>query len=197
MFNQRIQKKMKKILSTLLTLSIPFMVVSCNEGNSPAPAKKQDKADIKAMIKQKNAYADIKWVDIADIDKMMEKEPKKIMLFFYKDGCPYCKEMKEVTLQDFEVIKLINDNFYPVMFNGRSKDSIVFNGETFVNQHLDPKMRSFHDLHQQYAKPWQENYYWPTTTLLSKDYQSLRSLPGLQKPPSFKRILQNVIKQNP
>ena len=40
--------------------------------------------------------------------------------------------MKETTLVDTEIIKIINDNYYAVMVDGKSKEPITFKGQTFM-----------------------------------------------------------------
>ena len=50
--------------------------------------------------------------------------------------------MKETTLIDPEVIKLINDNYYAVTLDGKSKEAITFKGVTYINDasiEEDPK----------------------------------------------------------
>ena len=123
----------------------------------------------------------------------MKKEPKKVMIFFYQNGCPYCKEMKETTFQSFEIIKQLNDNFYPVMFNGKSKEPTTFNGVEYVNEHPNPEDAPWrHNLFFTFADPYQGNYYWPTTVLLNEKFEKIKSLPGKQNPATFQRHLQNA-----
>ena len=57
--------------------SFAFVVTSCNE------KQLKSSTDLKEVIKANNAYADINWVDIKDLDKLMAKDARKIMIFFY------------------------------------------------------------------------------------------------------------------
>ena len=169
---------------------LPFVVTSCDN-------EKQLKSstDLKEVIKANNAYADINWVDIKDLDKLMAKDARKIMIFFYRPGCPYCQEMKQTTLIQSNIIRMINDNFYPVMFDGRSKEAVVLNGITYSNQEQNIDVRSNHELHKALVDPYNNNIYWPSTVFLNENYQKLRSYPGLQKAAQFPRVLQNMIKR--
>ena len=90
---------------------------------------------------------------------------------------------------------MINDNFYALMFDGRSKETVVFNGITYSNQEQNIDIRSNHDLHQALVDPYNDNIYWPSTVFLNENYQKLRSYPGLQKPAQFPRVLQNMMKR--
>ncbi|MBL6970018.1 MAG: thioredoxin family protein [Campylobacterales bacterium] len=49
-----------------------------------------------------------------DYDKIIQiaqESKKNILLYVYRDGCPWCKKLKENTLQDQRVIKYINEKF--------------------------------------------------------------------------------------
>ena len=85
------------------------------------------------------------------------------MIFFYRPGCPYCQEMKNNIDTDPNIIKLINDNFYAVMFDGRRKETVVFNGITYSNQKQNTDVASNHELHQKLVDPYNGNIYWPST----------------------------------
>lgn len=176
---------MKNLLSVLFIV-IPFFVISCNEGQS------NKKTDLKSIIKSNNSLAAIKWVDVSELESLIAKEPKKVFFYFYRQGCPYCKEMKETTFMDNQIIKTLNENFYSVMVDGRSKEDLVFNGVSYSNQEKDPKVKSSHDLHKILVDPYQGNYYWPSVVFLNEKLEKLRSYPGLQKPEQFKRILSNM-----
>ena len=180
---------MRTLVSLFLILT-PFLVTSCDNEK-----QKESEIDLKEVIKANNAYANIKWVDISELDALMAKEAKKVMIFFYRPGCPYCQEMKTTTLVEPNIIKLINDHFYVVMFDGRSKQSAVLNGITYSNQEQNIDVPSNHDLHQALVDPYNNNIYWPSTVFLNENYQKLRSYPGLQKPAQFLRVLQNMIKR--
>ena len=178
---------MRKLISFFLILS-PFLVTSCDNEK-----KRKSTIDLKEIIKNNNSYNSIKWVEINELDKLMAKEAKKIIIFFYRPGCPYCDEMKKTTLVDQDIIKLINDNFYAVMFDGRSKESALLNGVTYKNQEQDTNIQNNHDLHKTLVDPYNGGIYWPSTVFLNENYQKLRSYPGLQKPAQFPRLLQNMI----
>ena len=181
---------MRSILRTLF-ITVPFLVASCSSGNSTDITSSQK--DLKEIIRANNANADIKWIDIDNLDDLMKENPKKVMLFFYRPGCPYCKEMKETTLSDPTVIKLLNDHFYAVMFDGRGKESVTLNGVVYENPEQSIEVKSNHDLHEALVDPYNKNFYWPSTVFLNENYEKLRSYPGLQKPVQFPRVLQNMI----
>jgi thioredoxin-related protein len=177
---------MKNLISVLLIV-IPFLVTSCNQKQNNG-----SKTDLKSIIKSNSSTSSIQWVDVSQLETLMAKEPRKVFFYFFREGCPYCKEMKETTFQDGKIIKTLNEKFYAVMINGRSKEDIVFNGITYKNPEKDPKIRSNHDLHKVLVDLYQGNFYWPSVVFLNEKFEKLRSYPGLQKPEQFKRILSNM-----
>ena len=120
---------MKQLFFTLMIFILPFVVVSCNE-NTTNQIKKE--TDLKQIIKSNNAYSAIKWISLEELEIKMKKSPRKVILLFTKKGCPYCKEMKETTLIDPEVIKLINDNYYAVTLDGKSKEAVTLKCVTYI-----------------------------------------------------------------
>ena len=180
---------MRHLIFTILIV-FPFFVSSCNN------TSKNDKVNIKDMIKNSNAYSAINFIELSELEVLMAKAPKKVMILFYQSNCPYCKEMKETTLIDDDIIKMVNDNFYAVMINGKSKKEITFRGVTYVNDHPNQEDNPWrHNLFVELVDPYNGGYYWPTTIFLNDKFEKLRGVPGLQKAPQFKRVLQNMIKR--
>ena len=90
--------------------------------------------------------------------KKNNAKSQKSHFFIHQKGCPYCKEMKETTLSDSEVIKLMNENYYAVMLDGKTKDSITFKGITYINDapiEEDPKSTWRHNLFAELVEPLQ------------------------------------------
>ena len=171
-------------------ISAAILLTAC--GNKEIKSNTQD---YKKIIQENNAYSNIKWVDFNNLDNLMSKTPKKIMIYFYRHNCPYCKEMKETTFKNKEVIKLLNDNFYCVMFNGRDKEDIYLNGIKYINPDKDIKIKSNHEVHTALVDPYKKNIYWPSTVFLNEKYEKLRSWPGLQKENQFPRVIQMMMKR--
>lgn len=179
---------MRRLIGTFLIITLPFLVISCDNDTQ---TKKQT-IDLKAIIKKNNASAEINWVDVNQLDALMANSPKKVMFIFYRPGCPYCKKMKDETLRDPRVINAINENFYAVLFDGRSKAPANVLGQTFINPKQDPSIKSNHELHKSLVDPYKGNIYWPTTVFVDENYQKLRSYPGFQPENQLLRTLQNM-----
>ena len=60
----------------------------------------------------KNSFLDID-EDIADA----KKQGKRLVLFFYQDGCPYCKKLFEDNLSQHAIAEKMRKNFDVVAIN--------------------------------------------------------------------------------
>ena len=78
--------------------------------------------------------SNITFPDIEKAEELAKKYDSDMLVFFFRNGCPDCKKMKAETLKNSEIIKLINENFFPVMLNARTKDTLIFNGKEYINQ---------------------------------------------------------------
>ena len=112
---------------------------------------------------------EIDWISLKKAEKYAEKYNKNIFIFFYRPGCDFCQKMKAETLSDPLVIKQINENFLPVMLNGKSKDPIIYNNKEYVNDHPNPEDAPWrHNLYVELVDPVRGNYYWPDIVIIDQ-----------------------------
>ena len=116
----------------------------------------------------------IKWLALNEAEKLSEKSNKKILLFFYRENCAYCEKMKSETFTDPSVIKLINDNFFPVMINGKSKDPIIYNQQEYKNDKPNAEDEPyFHNLFKELVEMKNDNYNWPTIVIINSEHKKI------------------------
>jgi thioredoxin-related protein len=82
-------------------------------------------------------------VTLKKAEELNKKDPRKIVMFLYHNWCVECKMMVNASFNHEKVAEYINKNYYPVLFDITTKDSITFNGATFVNE---GKEHPFHQL---------------------------------------------------
>lgn len=110
----------------------------------------------------------INWLELAEAESLSEKSNKNMLLFFYRENCEYCEKMKSQTFADPSVIGLINDNFFPVMINGKSKEPIIYNKEEYRNDKPNQEDEPyFHNLFKELVEMKNDNYYWPTIVIVN------------------------------
>ena len=166
---------MKKII-TLLFVIIPFFVLS-----------------------QGGEKTKINWLPLDEAKILARKHNSKILIFFYKQDCPYCDKMKTETLSDPSTISVINNNFFAVKIDSRTKDTIIYNGKAYGNQ--QPASSGRHD--------WRHDFYaevaafdrngtsqitTPTIVLFDNKFDKITTMPGNIPKEWLSRRLQRYIK---
>jgi thioredoxin-related protein len=137
----------------------------------------------------------INWIPLAKAEKLSEKYNKNMLLYFYRDNCDFCMRMKKEVLSDPQVINLVNENFFPVMINGKSKKPIIYNGKKYINDvsiEEDPKSTWRHNLFFELVAPTNNNHYWPTIVILNGKHEKQRQFPGFQSKPQLLRNLNRI-----
>ena len=122
----------------------------------------------------------IKWYTWEEAAELAKTEPRKVFVDLYTDWCGWCKRMDKTTFQDPEVVKVLNENFYPVKFNAESKSPITFNGKTF--EFMNAGRRGVHQL--AYAL-LDGRLGYPSFVLLDESFARIMISPGYKKSPQL------------
>ncbi len=145
------------------------------------------------------AKQEINWLPLEKAKKLAEKNNGKVLIFFYKQNCEYCEKMKKETLNDPSVINIINDNFYPVKIDSRTKDTIIYDGKAYGNQ--QPASSGRHD--------WRHDFYaevasftqngasqitTPTIVLFNSKFEKIATMPGNHPKVYLLRKIKNYLK---
>jgi len=135
--------------------------------------------------KQKNSEPQFKWYTIQEATKLCKTQPKKIFVDVYTDWCGWCSKMSATTFSDSIIKRYMAANFYPVKLNAEQKDTIVFNGNTYVNP--DPHSpRSSHQLAVTLLKG-QMSY--PSFIILNEKLTVLTIIKGYQTSKELEPVL--------
>lgn len=126
---------------------------------------------------------EISWVPLKEAKILAKKYNQKILIYFYKADCPYCDKMKRETLSDPDVIKIINNNFFPVMIDSRTKDTIIYNGKAYGNQQPASSGRYDwrHDFYAEVAvfnRNETSQITTPTIVLFNNKFDKIVNMPG-------------------
>lgn len=148
-----------------------------------------------SAFSQGEAKTEIQWLSIEKAEGLAAKYDSDMLVFFFRNGCPECKKMKAETLKNPEIIKLINENFFPVMLNGRTKDTITYNGVAYYNQQTEEQGKNFrHDLYHELVVGGKHQYVYPYIVVINGEHQNVKYLPGFFPAIRLKRSLQKLIK---
>ena len=141
----------------------------------------------------------VNWLKLEEAKLLAKKHNGKVLIFFYKKDCPYCDEMKKETLSDPSTINMINNNFFAVKIDSRTKDTIMYNGKPYGNQ--QPASSGRHD--------WRHDFYaevaafdrngasqitTPTIVLFDNNFKKIVTMPGNIPKEWLSRRLQKYIK---
>ena len=79
------------------------------------------------------AQDEIRWMSMNEALAAQKKVPKKIIMDVYTSWCGPCKLLDKNTFGNKDVIKFVNNNYYPVKFNAEGTESITYQDFTYTN----------------------------------------------------------------
>lgn len=117
-------------------------------------------------------------VSVSEVDSLMNKQAKPLLILLSTDWCKYCRMQKNQLRKNKEFTKRAA-GFYYIEFDAESKESIKFHGRDY---HFKPNGPStgIHGLATALSGP--EPIAFPTWVLLDKDYQVLFRYNGVLTP---------------
>ena len=116
-------KKQNLIILILISFALYFPSAL----NAQAPEKSTGKE------------AKIKWYSFEEAYALSKKKPKKMCVDIFTEWCGWCKKMDAETFTNPTIVKYMNAHFYCVKFDAERKDTIVLDGQKFVNpNHSQP-----------------------------------------------------------
>jgi thioredoxin-related protein len=114
-------------------------------------------------------YAQLKTYQFEQLDSLQKKEARPVAIFIHTDWCKYCAAMKNTSLQNKEVISILNEQFYFIEFNAEEKRNITILGNTFKYK-PSGNNTGIHELAEQLATINGKVSY-PTLSFLNSKYE--------------------------
>jgi len=136
---------------------------------------KIDEQDAEAVEETKPLT--LNWLSYNEGLAMAEKENKYVLIYFYTNGCGWCKKMIDQTYSNEEVKKILSDKFVAVKINARSENKVIENGEEISEKKL--------------ATLYQVSGY-PTTWFLESNRSLVAPLPGYVTTEQFIPVLNYI-----
>jgi len=127
----------------------------------------------------------IKWYSFEDAIKLNKENPKKIFIDVYTDWCGWCKVLDRETFSNSVIIKIMNENYYAVKLDAERKDTVVFNGYTFVNPNPSVKRSP----HQLASSLLQGKMSYPSMVFLDEKTQLITTVQSFLKPTELEPII--------
>lgn len=107
---------------------------------------------------QKKAAPATFWLSPADAQNRNLAAPRPLLIDVYTDWCVYCKAMDRQTWRNAEVVKYLQQHFYPIKFNAEQKDTVQWQGQAYIFQ---PRYK----VHTLAAHWLQGNMVYPSTVI--------------------------------
>ena len=120
---------------------------------------------------------EVEWNTWEEATAKSKVEQRKFFIDIYTDWCTWCKKMDETTFKDPNVIRYLNENFYPIKLNAQQEADIIYNGQTY--KFISNGLHSYHELafHIMNGK-----MKYPTVAFINESYEVIQSIPGFRTP---------------
>jgi len=119
-----------------------------------------------------------------EVEKLVKKKPKKVVVNLTAAFCNSCKVMEKTTFNDSTISKYLNDNFYFVNFNTESLDTVLFKNE----KHYRSAINNF-PLHSLAIKLSANRFSLPALCILDEELNTIEVLNYYQAPENIKPVL--------
>jgi thioredoxin-related protein len=129
----------------------------------------------------------LKIFTFSEVEKIQQQNPKPIIVFITTDWCKICYGMKSTTLEDRDIIQLLNEKFYFIQLNGEEKKDITFLKKIFVHKPTGTNT-GLHELANQLGSVNSVLVY-PTTTFLNTKFEIDLQLTGFYNTKRMKQML--------
>ncbi|WP_149913863.1 thioredoxin family protein [Sphingobacterium cavernae] len=135
------------------------------------------------------SHAQILPTKIEQIDSLMAKQPKPILVLLSTDWCQYCA-MQHRQIQRNKNFKQKSDHFYFVDFDAESKDKIKFQNKEYVYKPTGINIGT-HEL--VFVMIGSNKISYPSWVLLDKQYQPIFRHNGLLNPQQLNELLDAIV----
>lgn len=136
------------------------------------------------LLMQISIFAQPKTVSFSALEKLMQTNPKPIIIFLHTPWCSYCILMEKKTWQNEALVNRLNSDFYFLSFDAEQKNDIIFCNKTYRFQKMGIK-GGVHQLAQLFSS---KNEY-PTIVFFNKNFEKIYEHNAYIKPEKLHTIL--------
>lgn len=137
---------------------------------------------------------EIKWMTMNEALEAQKKQPKKIFMDAYTTWCGPCKLLDRNTFTNKDVIKYINEHYYPVKFNAEGNEEVKYRDLTFTNPDYDPNRKGRNGTHQ-LARAMKITGY-PSLVFFDEKGNLIGPIPGYRTPHQLELFLKMFVDED-
>jgi thioredoxin-related protein len=126
----------------------------------------------------------IKWTSLDLASEKLQNHNRKFLIYFYYDGCKWCRYMEETTLASDNISKFVNQKFYAFRVNALSPDKIEIADKTYTSVRIGK-----YDFNELAADLLSGNMAFPTIVFLDEQFKKLGSYDSYMDEHNFEMIL--------
>lgn len=132
----------------------------------------------------------INWMTMDDALAAQQEAPKKIIMDVYTVWCGPCKLLDKNTFSNADVITFINENYYPVKFNGEGTEEITYQGFTYTNPNYQSGRKGRNATHF-FADALRLQGY-PSLVFFEENGDLIQAVPGYKTPQQLEIYLKMI-----
>lgn len=133
----------------------------------------------------------ISWLTFEQLEDSLAVKSKKVFINFYADWCVYCKKMDQAAYKDVKVMAILKEDYYAVKMNVETRDTINFNGDSFVNVEFGKKRNPVHEIPHLLASREGIPFSLPAIVLFDKNFQIKKRYFEYISPKRMRIVLEN------
>lgn len=130
----------------------------------------------------------ITWYSFEEGVKLNSENHKKVFIDVYTSWCGWCKVLDKSTFPDTTIIRLMNKYFIAVKLDAERKDTVVFNGYTFINPNPDV----YKSPHQLASSLLKGRMSYPSMCFLDDSVRLITTVQSYLKPNELEPILEYI-----
>ena len=149
------------------------------------PAFQQIGTPVPATFKNAPQKTDhIQWMSLAEVEQALQKEKRKVIVILYSNSCGWCNRLERETLQDENVIRYLNQKYYPIHFNAEEHEKVHFKGKEY--KYVQNGQKGYNQLAYELTGG---RLSYPTYVFFDENLKLIQSIPGYKSPKDFQTII--------